>query len=150
MNRSIYGTLVGLLVCAAAGCSSSTSAPTPSTVAATDSGIRAAILPDGGTCSYSGAVACDTTLGAMCARFVQCCDANDGSCAHWATDVDLCKSHWLENGYNCASTDFANTRVCSSTMTSCQNDIPLISCPDIENGTANWPASCNTFWSQYK
>jgi hypothetical protein len=142
MGRTLKRTLTyaGIALWAL-GCSSSS--PTSS------SGGQVTALDGGELCNQPGAGACDSTLGAMCARFTQCC-AGVTSCQPWATDLARCKAHWVETGINCASAEFANKVVCPSSTTYCQEDIPLVACTDVTNGTANWPASCGAFWSQFR
>jgi hypothetical protein len=85
----------------------------------------------------------------MCLRFGQCCQSIT-SCDPWATDIGRCKAHFAQAGLNCASSEFTSKLVCASVTNECQNDVPLISCSDIALGTANWPASCSTFWTQFR
>src|SRR5258706_9636348 len=124
----------------AVGCSSQASNPMSS----------AQVVPtDAGDCTQSGAAACDATITAMCTRFTQCC-ATLTTCESWATDMARCKAHWVEGGLNCASSTYADKAVCASLTMECQSDIPLIACTDAANGTANWQASCGTFWGQFR
>ena len=123
------------------GCSSST--PASSTTNPVTSGNG------GEVCNQSGAGACDSTIGVMCTRFTQCC-ASSTSCQPWATDMARCKAHWVETGLNCASAEFTSKMVCPTATMDCQDDIPLLACTDVANGTANWPASCGTFWRQFR
>jgi hypothetical protein len=105
---------------------------------------------DAGDCTQSGSSACESTLNALCARWVQCCDAPGApSCQPWATNVSECLAYWVSAGYDCSSSTYADWDVCSGTTSQCQNDIPLVACSDMYGATANWPASCTTFWQQF-
>ncbi len=121
------------------GCSSSGSTSTS----------QLAVSADAGDCTQSGAAACDSTLTVMCARFTQCC-ATVASCQPWATDMARCKARWVESGINCAAPSFASKMACSTVTSDCQEDIPLVACTDVANGTANWPATCSAFWAQFR
>jgi hypothetical protein len=87
----------------------------------------------------------------VCQRFIQCCTApNAPPCPSFAYDENSCKANYVAMGYDCATSQYASKMVCQPETDACINDIPLVACTDIEGGTANWPASCNTFWMQYQ
>lgn len=127
----------------------STVAPPASSTPGADAGPAANTGDD--SCAESGEAACDDALTALCNRWVQCCDAADApECQSWATHLDQCREYWVGQGYDCTSATYADVDVCASETTACENDIPLIACSDMYGATANWPASCTTFWHQFK
>ena len=116
---------------------------------AADSAKSPLATSDASDCTQSGASACSDAITAMCSRFTQCC-ATITTCESWAKDMTTCKAHWVETGLDCSSPTYAGKTVCESLTTECQQDIPTIACSDAANGTANWPASCATFWNQFQ
>ncbi len=109
------------------------------------------IVSDAGVevCNQNGYVACDGVLDAMCRRFTQCCQSYGTACQPWASDVGLCKAHFLQTGTNCAAPSFANQLVCPSATQICVEDVSLVACSDLASGTGNWPPSCNSYWTQF-
>jgi len=108
---------------------------------------------DSGVCTQPGSSACDTVVGAWCSRSIQCCQnlpAGHDPCYDWAQDMTLCKAHWLSGkGVNCAAAPYSNKTVCESVTTQCSQDMTLVACTDMYQGTDNPPPSCAKFWAQF-
>lgn len=103
----------------------------------------------GSSCNESGPTACNNVINAICNRYVQCCTAPGASgCFDWAMSTSSCVAEYVSLGFDCSSGSYSK-QVCSSKDTSCENDIMLVACSDLSMQTANWPASCNTFWGQF-
>ena len=99
---------------------------------------------DGGCPSENGAVACNTIVGAICARTAMCCNAaGPNACASWAYTTANCVGYYAAHNLDCAAPSRTSISVCTADANRCAGDIPLIACSDFTGGTANLPASCN-------
>ena len=92
------------------------------------------------SCNQPGASACSAVIEAWCDRGVQC--------TVWA-DVLTCKADAMKQGYDCSASKIAEAQSCVDKTQACVGDLPLVACSDMKGGTANWPASCSTFWAQF-
>ena len=134
------------------GCSSGGSEPPPST----DGGsadARQEVLDSGAaeaSClKDNGALACDSIVTKLCEREVQCCNVGGMcNCASNMCSVTACKASLVSMGTNCAAPGYTNSYICQSFVTACKNDVPLMACSDLRNGTANWPATCQHVWDE--
>jgi hypothetical protein len=91
----------------------------------------------------NGAVSCNRILNGWCDRIVRCCTAaGAGACIEWAYSMSECRGHFVAEGLDCASADWASMTYCREGVDVCIGDIPLVACSDLYGGTASLPRSC--------
>ncbi len=114
---------------------------------------RVACCSSGGMCGTNDTVtACQClgrgTSGSTCTQeSTQSCT---GNCGDTCSTADC--SAWMPHdpiGHDCTQASFANASACSTTATTCTNDVAQIACSDFTGGTWGWPASCSAFWAQF-
>lgn len=100
-------------------------------------------IPDAGCPQENGAVACNRFIGALCSRLITCCDG-DPDCAGSIDDAS-CRAGYVSEGIDCSSPMFTGMTACTTAVTECVGDIPLIACTDLLAGTAGIPPACSMF-----